>query len=100
MRVDRRKILEVGRPAVEAYLQKLHVFKATADVEAGTKLYEEATKVEGWWANEARVEVMKQRPPRRVFVQGNTVEEDGKVTLKEYPPTLEGMIQSCAERET
>ena len=98
VRVDRSKIVSVGRPAMESYLQKLHVYKVTADVEAGSKLYEEATSVEGWWANEARAAVMKQRPPRKVFVQANTVEEGGKVVLKEYEPTMEGMIQSFAER--
>ena len=98
VRVDRRKIAAVGRPAMEAYLQKLHVYKASADVAAGTALYEDATRVEGWWANEARMAVMKKRPPRKVFVQANTVEEGGKVVLKEYEPTMEGMIQSFAER--
>ena len=99
VRVDPRKIIDVGRPAIEDYLQKLHVFKATADIEAGRKLYEEATSVRGWWAEAGRAAIMKKRPPRKVFVQGNTTEENGKVTLKEYPPTMEGMIQSFAERE-
>ena len=99
VRVDRRKIVSVGRPAVENYLQALHVYKSTADVAAGTKLYEEATNVDGWWATEARAAIMKKRPPRRVFVQGNTVEKtDGTIGLEEYPPTLMGMIQSFGER--
>ena len=38
--LDRNKILTHGRPAVEAYLQKLHIFKSTADVEAGRALFE------------------------------------------------------------
>jgi len=46
--------------------------------------------------------VLQNKQPRKVFVQANTVldEASGKVTLKEYEPTLEGMIQSYAERET
>ena len=42
--LDRGKILSHGRPAVESYLQKLHVYKSTADFEAGKKLYDEITR--------------------------------------------------------
>ena len=37
VKMDKEKILTVGRKAVEEYLQKLHVFKCTADYEAGKK---------------------------------------------------------------
>lgn len=43
--IDRHKILSHGRPAVEAYLQKLHIYKATADVQAGRS----CTKESQWW---------------------------------------------------
>ena len=99
IRVDRSKILTVGRPAVERYLQQLHVFKCTADVEKGKELYERMTKVDSWWAESIRPIVLKKKLPRKVFVQANTVEEDGKVVLKEYEASLEGMIQSWAERD-
>ncbi|KAI4206880.1 MAG: hypothetical protein LQ348_000773 [Seirophora lacunosa] len=98
VRLDRAKILTVGRKAVEAYLQKLHVFKCTADYEAGKKLYEEMTHVDEWWATKVRPEVLRRKTPRKVFVQANTVEKNGKVELKEYEPTCEGMVQSWAER--
>ena len=99
VRVDRSKILGVGRPAVERYLQKLHVYKCTADLEAGKKLYEDATEVQEFWGTEVREAVLRNKQPRKVFVQANTIEEDGKVMLKEYEATLEGMIQSFAERD-
>ncbi|KAL8661151.1 MAG: hypothetical protein Q9202_005866 [Teloschistes flavicans] len=100
VRLDRGKILTVGRRAVEAYLQKLHVYKCTADVEAGRRLYEEMTDVDGWWEGKVRPEVMRRKVPRKVFVQANTVEEEeGKVRLKEYEATVEGMIRSWAERD-
>ena len=98
--LDRSKILSHGRPAVERYLQKLHVYKSTADVEAGTKLYDESTYVNEWWGASLRPVVLDKKTPRKVFVQANTCldGEDGKVVLKEYEPTMEGMIQSFAER--
>ena len=101
--VDRSKILTVGRPAVEAYLQQLHVYKSTADVEAGRSLYEQRTSVKGaFWTDKVRDVVLRKKAPRKVFVMGNTVEsdvEEGKVTLREYESSLEGMIQSWADRE-
>lgn len=98
VKMDKEKILTVGRKAVEAYLQKLHVYKCTADYDAGKKLYDEMTHVDDWWASKVRPEVLRRKTPRKVYVQANTFEKDGKVELKEYDPTCEGMIQSWSER--
>ncbi|KAJ5653465.1 hypothetical protein N7490_000468 [Penicillium lividum] len=97
--LDRSKILTHGRPAVEKYLQKLHVYKSTADVQAGKALYDEITAVDSWWGTQLREVVMKNKVPRKVFVQANTILEGDKVTLKEYEPTLEGVIQSYVDRK-
>ncbi|PGH08246.1 hypothetical protein AJ79_06032 [Helicocarpus griseus UAMH5409] len=97
--LDRSKILTHGRPAVEKYLQKLHVYKSTADYEAGKALYDDVTHVNEWWGSKVRPVVLQKKIPRKVFVQANTVLEGDMVVLKEYEPTLEGMIQSYAERE-
>lgn len=98
--LDRSKILSHGRPAVEKYLQKLHVYKATADVAAGRKLYEDVTSVDEWWAKKVRPVVLSKKQPRKVFVQANTVLEDGgDVKLVEYEPTCEGMVRSYVERD-
>ncbi|KAL8803467.1 MAG: hypothetical protein Q9182_003164 [Xanthomendoza sp. 2 TL-2023] len=98
VKMDREKILTVGRKAVEVYLQKLHVYKCTADYDAGKRLYDEMTNVDEWWADKVRPEVLRRKTPRKVFVQANTYEKDGKVELREYEPTCEGMIQSWSER--
>lgn len=99
VRVDRNKILSVGRPAVEAYLQKLHVYKCSADVEAARKLYEELTAVtDEFWGGKLRNLVLQKKSPRKVFVQANTMIDGDQVVLKEYDASLEGVIQSWAER--
>ncbi|KAE8453795.1 hypothetical protein EG329_009307 [Mollisiaceae sp. DMI_Dod_QoI] len=101
IKLDRSKITTVGRKAVESYLQKLHIYKSTADLEAGTKLYAEMTDVEPvFWGEKIRSEVLRNKQPRKVFVQANTFlhESNGKVNLVEYDPSLQGMIQSYAER--
>lgn len=101
IKLDRHKITTVGRKAVEAYLQKLHIYKSTADVEAGTKFYNEMTYVDDdFWGTKVRAQVLANKQPRKVFIQANTVldEETGRVSLLEYDPTCEGMIKSYAER--
>jgi dipeptidyl-peptidase-3 len=52
--LDRTKIQSHGRPAVNDFLQKLHIFKSTADLEAGTELYERMTNVGDWYMNKVR----------------------------------------------
>ena len=100
VKLDRTKILSHGRPAVEAYLQKLHVYKCTADVEAGTKLYEDVTSVQGDFAGKIRDAVLREKVPRKVFVQANTViGEDGEVELREYDSDVRGMVGSWVERD-
>ncbi|KAJ6030097.1 uncharacterized protein N7446_000840 [Penicillium canescens] len=99
IRLDRSKILTHGRPAVEKYLQKLHVYKSTADIAAGKGLYDDITSVDSWWGTKVRDVVLKNKVPRKIFVQANTILEGDQVTLKEYEPTLEGLIQSFAERK-
>lgn len=99
IRLERSKILGLGRPAVEKYLQQLHVYKATADVQAGTQMYNDITHVDDFFANKVRPVVLSKKQPRKVFVQANTVVEGDKVSLKEYEATPEGLIQSYAERE-
>jgi dipeptidyl-peptidase-3 len=42
--------------------------------------------------------VLKRQPAKQVFVQPNTMIKDGKVVVKEYEATVEGVIQSWAER--
>ena len=97
--LDRTKIASHGRPAVNAFLQKLHVFKATADLKRGKQLYEDITHVDEWYATKLRPEVVRQAKPRKVFVQANTVLEGDEVVLREYEASAEGMIRSFAERE-
>ncbi|KAK6843153.1 peptidase family M49 [Apiospora arundinis] len=100
--LDRSKILTTGRKAVGDYLQKLHIYKATADVDTGIKFFNEMSGVDAdYWGKKVRDEVVRNKQPRKVFVQANSSldEATGKVTLKHYDATLEGMIQSWAERE-
>ncbi|KAK3383378.1 putative dipeptidylpeptidase III [Lasiosphaeria ovina] len=100
--LDRSKILTSGRKAVGDMLQKIHIYKSTADVEAGTKYFGDMSNVGlEYWGTKVRDVVLQNKQPRKVFVQANTYldETTGKVSIKQYEPTIEGVVQSWAERE-
>lgn len=87
--------------AVGKYLQKLHVYKSTADFENGTKFFGDMSNVGlDFWGTKVRDVVLKNKQPRKIFIQANTTldESTGKVSIKHYEATNEGMIASWAER--
>lgn len=99
VRVDRSKIATHGKRALGRMLLHLHMYRCTADVEACRAYYEDLSRVDGEYL-EWRETVLANKPPPMVFVQANTVlGDDGSVSLKEYEPTVEGIIQSWAERK-
>ncbi|CAH0017174.1 unnamed protein product [Clonostachys rhizophaga] len=101
IKLDRSKILTAGRDAVGKYLQKLHIYKSTADVETGNKFYVDMTTVGlDFWGTKVRDIVLKNKQPRKVFVQANTTldEASGKVSIKHYEASLAGMVQSWVDR--
>jgi dipeptidyl-peptidase-3 len=96
--VDRSKILSHGKPALGAMLLRLHMYRCTADAAACRAYYEELSEVRGehlGW----RETVLANKPAPMVFVQANTfLDQEGRVELREYEATVEGVIQSWAER--
>ena len=98
IKLDREKIVSHGKPAIGDLLLHLHMFRCTADVSACRDYFEALTRVDGVF-EEWRKIVVAQKRPRQILVQANTfIGDDGKVRLKEYPSTVEGMIESWAER--
>ncbi|XP_053404717.1 dipeptidyl peptidase 3-like isoform X2 [Mercenaria mercenaria] len=100
--LDRSKILSVGKPAIGDFLRKLQVYKATADVEAGKKMYDTYSDVHD---NEEphfislREIVLARKQPRKMFVQHNTsLCEDGSIGLQSYEASPAGLIQSWVDR--
>ena len=96
--VDRSKIQSHGKPAIGKLLLHLHIYRCTADIVACREYFDELTKVDGIFAEWRKIVIANKRP-RQILVQANTfIGENGKVILKEYDATVEGMIQSWAER--
>ncbi|KAF3316523.1 hypothetical protein TWF173_001809 [Orbilia oligospora] len=96
--LDRSKIRSHGFKAVEKYLQELHIYKASADVNGGVALYDKMTSVNDTMAKFRDV-VMSKKQPRKQFVQANTTLNGDEVTIKEYEATQQGLIQSWLDRE-
>ncbi|KAF3933402.1 hypothetical protein ABW19_dt0207713 [Dactylella cylindrospora] len=95
--VDRSKIKSHGSPALSDFLLKLHMFRSTADVKGCREYYEELTTPDETFLR-WREMIVANKPPQELFVQDNTFLKDGEVVLKEYPATLEGMIESWVDR--
>jgi len=102
IRVDRETVLKRGKEVVGKLLIDLQVRKSTADGEGATSFYTELTNPKPNWDGDLRDLVLRKKQPRKIFLQPNTVvvgEGDSKdVTLKEYPLTCEGIIESFIER--
>ena len=106
--IDRTQILSVGKPALGAFLLRLHIYRCTADVAACRALYEDLSTVDGVFLEWRKV-VLAKRQPKMNFVQANTfLKRDGVgagdgevvgVELREYEASVEGMIRSWAERD-
>ena len=77
------------------------MYKSTADVEIGGKFYIDMTTVSlDFWGTTVRDIVLKNKQPRKVFVQANTTldEDSGKVSIKHYEPSLVGIVESWSDR--
>lgn len=98
VRVDRSKIRTHGKPALGKMLLHLHIFRCTGDAESCRTYYEELSRVDGEYVD-WREAVLVNKPPPLIFVHANTFLDGDTVTLKEYEPTIEGVLDSWAERK-
>ena len=99
--IDRTKIATDAKAAIADLMTKLHIYRCTADGAAAQKLYKELTEVDEEWlrVREAVVRKVSEEPPR-IFVQGNTVEKEGEIEVRDYDTTPEGVIRSWVDRAT
>ncbi|KAI4188464.1 MAG: hypothetical protein L6R41_002143 [Letrouitia leprolyta] len=95
--VDKDRVKTDGKAALRGMLLRLHMYRCTADIENCRQYYEDLSKVDGQYL-EWRSIVLARKQPKWVFVQANTFLDGEEVTLKEYNPTPEGVIQSWLER--
>lgn len=100
--IDESKIESVAAKEISKLLHCLHVYRCTADVKAAKEYYERLTEVDEEWLEVRKIVTEHmQKEPARIFVQANTIldESTGKVQVIEYEQSVEGVIQSWAERK-
>ncbi|CAH1792287.1 unnamed protein product [Owenia fusiformis] len=101
IRLDRSKINSVGKPAIGNFLQKLQIYKATADLKGGKDLYDHFSAVTDDEPNHfltIRNIVLARKQPRKMFVQCNTKVNGDTTELVEYESSSTGLVQSFMER--
>ncbi|KAM0787893.1 hypothetical protein ACM66B_003943 [Microbotryomycetes sp. NB124-2] len=97
-RVDRKACLERGKDVMGKLLLEIQIRKSTGDGKGAAEFYKKLTAPSEHWVNKLRPLVLAKKLPRKVFVQPRTMVVDDDVVLKEYPATLEGVIESFVER--
>jgi len=96
--LDRSKIKTVGREAIGKFLQKIQVYKATANHAEAQKMYSHYTSV-GDDYMELREIVLAKKKPRPIYVQPLTQPgPDGNITYVRYGPSHEEVIRSFVDR--
>merc|ERR1711934_704888 len=84
--MDRSKVATVGQPAIASFLQKLQIYKATADIGAAKLMYDKYSEVSEPWASRRDI-VVARKQPRMILVQANTNLVDEKLELVQYEPS-------------
>jgi dipeptidyl-peptidase-3 len=82
-----------GKPVIGGLLQKLYIYRCTADIKACRIFYEDLTLLDDVFLEWRRI-VLASKKTKQPFVQANNFLGDGQVRLKEYEETVEGLIQS------
>ncbi|CAL8280015.1 unnamed protein product [Arctogadus glacialis] len=99
--LDRTKIRTVGKSAIQRFLCKLQVLKATADVAGGRALYDGYSAVTDSGPHNflrLRDTVLLRKEDRKMLVQANTRLQGEAVELVEYEGSAAGLIHSFTER--
>ncbi|PWY95533.1 dipeptidyl peptidase III [Aspergillus sclerotioniger CBS 115572] len=97
VKVDRSRVISHGKPSLGRMLMKLHIYRCTADISNCRHFYEELSQVDDEALTWRDIVISKKDPPL-AFSQANTYLVENDVKIKEYEPTVRGIIQSWAER--
>jgi dipeptidyl-peptidase-3 len=90
--------LQEGKASLGRMLLRLHIYRCTADIRSCREFYEDLTTVNEEALAWREVVLLKKDPPL-AFCHANTFLDGDSVILKEYEPTVRGLIQSWAERD-
>ena len=97
MKKDHKLIETEGKKAIGDFLLKLQVYKSMGDIESAQKIFDYYSEVNDsleYPYLKYRDIVLARKKPRKLFVEASTRLVNGKVELKSYEATHEGLIQS------
>ncbi|CAK87860.1 unnamed protein product (macronuclear) [Paramecium tetraurelia] len=93
---DQSKLYTTGKKAISNLILHLQVFKSIGAGNQGVEFFSNLAAVSDKFLNYRNI-VIQNKFPRRLEIQPNLVLEEGQVNLKEYEPTLAGIIESQVE---
>lgn len=92
--LDRKQIHTTGKKAIGDFLRKQQIYKSTADVEAGSKFFNEYTKVNDTFLRYREI-VKENKFPRSLELQHDVVQrENGNIEYVDFDESFEGIIKS------
>ncbi len=97
VKVDKENCYKYGKDLMAEICKVLHICRGTADAKRGEEFYEKYSKVDGIFLDIRKI-IMDNLKPRRVELYYNMKLNDNKVDLVEYENSLEGIVQSNADK--
>ena len=97
IKLDRKLYASKGRKAIESFLNKLQVYKATANFKDAKEMYDKYSTVTSDDL-ELRKIVFGKRKPRKIIVQPTLVKLSDKIKMIEYDGTVKGAISSYIDK--
>ena len=97
VKVNHSRVISHGKPSLGRMLMKLHIYRCTADISKRRRFYEELSRVDDEALTWRDIIISKKDPPL-AFSQANTYIVEDNVRIKEYEPTVQGIVQSWTER--
>ncbi|AYV76626.1 MAG: hypothetical protein Terrestrivirus10_10 [Terrestrivirus sp.] len=83
IKLDRTKINTIGVPAVRDFLNKIQVYKSTADVENARYLIDDCSCVDEYWLK-IRDIIVSKKQPRSLIIQPVLTNNNDKVNLYQF----------------
>lgn len=92
--LDRNQIYTTGKKAIGHFLRKQQIYKSTADVEGGTRFFQEYSKVNETFLRYRKI-VVDNKLPRRLELQHDVIRKpDGTFQYVSFDESFEGIIKS------
>jgi dipeptidyl-peptidase-3 len=97
--INRDTIMTQGMARLTTFMQKLQVYKSTADITNATSLFDKYSTVDDYHLGLREIMIVKSKP-RPIYVQPHIYIDKYGVQLKEFDISVDGLITSMCENHT